>query len=104
MTEIPEDIKVEASAIANLIGVTPCSDMRIHVERAAGLALMGERRERERWANILRNQRKRLEDMHAFLVDWRDDSGKPDMGQMIGATSRGIAAIDDALGEPDSTN
>lgn len=99
MSEMPDDIRSEASAIANLIGVTPYSDMRVHVEHAAGLALMGERKERERWANILRNQRKRLEEMHAFLIDWRDDTGKPDMGQIIGATSRGIVAINEALGE-----
>ena len=49
MSDIAEDIRERAENIAGIIGVTPYSDMRVHVVHAVSLAI---RDERERCAGI----------------------------------------------------
>lgn len=43
MSEVPEDVMDAARNACNLCGVTPTSDMRVHAEHVAAVAIEAER-------------------------------------------------------------
>lgn len=98
-----EEIHIEAKRCADLIGVTPYSDMRPFVERAVIVALSSER---QRQAEVMEEVRKAALEEAAKIADDHAKSECSGMGSETEAMrlgARSIAAAIRALSDSSPT-